>query len=371
MQIMGHAQPHALHGNRAHQPGTQEARLHTIAGARILLVEDNDINQLVACELLTDAGFAVDLAENGLLAVQNVEARHAEQLPYDLVLMDMQMPVMDGITASRQIRENHAADRLPIVAMTANAMQADRERCMQAGMNGFVTKPIDPEELWGELLRWIQPRASLAPPDPPTHTPAPDPAPLQSLRSIQGLDVAQGLLRTSGNAAFYVSLLKKFAASQHDALARMRLALQAADWTTAERHAHTLKGLAATLGAEPLQQAAGRLETALHEQADATILSTAMARTGAQLDALVQALNAAPELMVAAAPLQHITPADRAAAGPILEQIKALLRKDDPQAAESWQAHAALLRAICPDADLIEAAIAAFSFEDALELMPD
>ena len=130
------------------------ALLAPIRGARILLVEDNDINQMIATEILTDAGLVVELAENGEEAVRMVQAK-----AYDLVLMDMQMPVMDGIDATLAIRLLPGFGELPIVAMTANAMEADRQRCMDAGMNGYVAKPFEPSQLWEALLKWVAPVA--------------------------------------------------------------------------------------------------------------------------------------------------------------------------------------------------------------------
>ncbi|WPN44537.1 ATP-binding protein [Pseudomonas sp. P8_241] len=130
----------------------------TISGARVLLVEDNALNQLLASELLSDAGLLVDIADNGQIAIDKVQA-----VAYDLVLMDMQMPILDGLGATRAIRALPGKANLPIVAMTANAMQADQERCIEAGMVDFVAKPIDPETLFRTLLRWIEPTGSRPP----------------------------------------------------------------------------------------------------------------------------------------------------------------------------------------------------------------
>ena len=124
-----------------------------IKGARILLVEDNDINQLVACDMLQDAGFVVDVADNGQIALDRIA-----QARYDIVLMDMQMPVMDGITATAAIRAMEKYRGLPIIAVTANVMPQDRQRCIAAGMNDFLAKPIEPDELWKMLHKWLRPR---------------------------------------------------------------------------------------------------------------------------------------------------------------------------------------------------------------------
>jgi PAS domain S-box-containing protein len=131
-----------------------------LKGARILLVEDNDLNQEVAGEILTDAGFYVEIADNGQIAVDKVVKNTGA--PWDIVLMDMQMPVMDGVTATIEIRKDARFNALPIVAMTANAMQQDKDRCIAAGMVDFVTKPIQPDELWAALGRWIKPKHPAA-----------------------------------------------------------------------------------------------------------------------------------------------------------------------------------------------------------------
>jgi signal transduction histidine kinase/DNA-binding response OmpR family regulator/HPt (histidine-containing phosphotransfer) domain-containing protein len=379
MQVVGQAPQTPL--NLAHQnKSALELQLHSIGGARVLLVEDNEINQQVACELLQSVGLQVDVADNGEIALQQVASRSAEGVLYDIVLMDMQMPVMDGVTASRHLRETYAADHLPIVAMTANAMKVDRDRCLDAGMNGFVTKPINPEDLWKALLTWVKVRPELG-------QTAGDPAPataiaiaiaatptaelLPALRTVAGLDVDLGLSRTTNNPAFYASLLKKMVASQTDAVERIRQVLLAADPATAERYAHTLKGVAGNLGASPLQQAADRVEAALRKHEGDAVLQTALSDTAQRLDELVQALKAVPGLLEDAAPaaLHTLSSADRDAARHVVEDIKNMLRQDDAQAAELWEAHATVLKALYPQADKIDAAINAFAFEEALNLL--
>jgi len=139
-----------------------------LKGLRALLVEDNEFNQQVATELLADMGLTVDVAENGQVAVDKVKAGH-----YDIVLMDMQMPVMDGVTATTAIRKLGYAS-LPIVAMTANAMQADRDKCIAAGMNDHLAKPINPDDLAGSLLKWIRPAVKVAAPAAPAAAGRPD-----------------------------------------------------------------------------------------------------------------------------------------------------------------------------------------------------
>ena len=139
------------------QSASSEIDLSPVRGARVLLVEDNELNREVALGLLEDAHLSIDQAENGAVAVQQLIRQD-----YDLVLMDMQMPVMDGITATKAIRSNPRFASLPILAMTANAMDHDRELCLAAGMNDHLAKPIDPDKLFGALLQWIRPRAAAA-----------------------------------------------------------------------------------------------------------------------------------------------------------------------------------------------------------------
>ncbi len=229
-------------------------------GARILLVEDNEINQEVAIGQLEDAEAFVDLAENGELALRMIRDNE-----YDAVLMDMQMPVMDGVEATRIIRTNPSFETLPIIAMTANAMASDRMLCLEAGMNDHIAKPIDPDQLFGVLLRWIKrsdgdggKAAQGGGASRPAATRAQDGA-----LAIPGIDVSSGLRRTGGNRARYETLLRKFAEQQADAVAAMEAALSGGDAATAERTAHSLKGAAATLGATALSEAAARAETAI------------------------------------------------------------------------------------------------------------
>lgn len=265
----------------------EDPELVRLAGARILLVEDNDINQLVATELLESKGFVVDIADNGHIAVLKVQAEQ-----YDLVLMDMQMPIMDGVTATREIRRTLSPMALPIVAMTANALQKDRLSCYDAGMQGFITKPIDTHRLWAEIKTWIRP-----PTEEPATRPQPGAAkstarpPMKagdiSTLEIDGLDVRSGLSRAMGRSALYLSLLRKFPGSQGDAVARIRDALNADDWSTAERLAHTLKGVAGTIGANALQALADDINERLKLRQDRTTLDDALE----QLDSVLARLN--------------------------------------------------------------------------------
>src|SRR5271168_4481057 len=235
-----------------------DRNLDQFRGARVLLVEDNELNQEVAMGLLESTHMTIDVADNGEVAVRMVGEHE-----YDLVLMDMQMPVMDGIAATKAIRSNPRFSALPIVAMTANAMDGDRERCLQAGMNDHVSKPVDPDALYAAVTRWVKPRRAqhFEPPAKKIETPSPS----QALPLIEGVDLADGLRRVGGNERLFRDLLVKFAAKNADAEVQISAALESGDRQMAERIAHTVKGVAGNLGIRRVQFAAEKLEKAIHD----------------------------------------------------------------------------------------------------------
>ena len=298
-------------------------------GARVLLVEDNELNQEVAKGLLEEAKVSVDLAENGEIAVRMVRKGD-----YDVVLMDMQMPVMGGIEATQAIRSEPGFQALPIIAMTANAMAADREKCMEAGMNDHVAKPIDPDELFAALLRWIKPReakGASAQPAAPTKAPeAPPSAPDVSTPEIAGIDTKSALKRIGGNAKLYQNLLRKFAQQQAAAVEEIRAALAGGDVATAERVAHSLKGVAGNLGATVLAEVARKAETAVKTGQG---IEAGLDALAVSLDAVVRAVRAAlpPEASVHSG---REASADPAAAAYSLGRLKKMLETDDGEAAD-------------------------------------
>jgi signal transduction histidine kinase/CheY-like chemotaxis protein len=261
--------------------------LDQLRGARVLLVEDNELNQEVAMGLLEPAHMSIDLAENGEVAVRMVGEHD-----YDLVLMDMQMPVMDGIAATKAIRSNPRFRELPIIAMTANAMDADREMCRQAGMNDHVSKPIDPDAMFTTVMKWIKPRRARTSEPRAQRVEAASSQNPPDVPEIDGVDIKDGLKRVGGNSRLYRDLLMKFAAKHSDAGLQVSDALRIGDRNTAERIAHTVKGVAGNIGIKPVQFAAENLEKAIRENDSAieTILHdfTSVLRT--QIDAIEQAL---------------------------------------------------------------------------------
>ena len=227
-----------------------------IVGASILLVEDNFLNQQLAMEMLTDAGLHVDAANNGREAIEALVRRE-----YDLVLMDIQMPVMGGLEATQIIRKNAAWNRLPIIAMTAHAMQGYREECLSVGMNDYLSKPFDTDELLAILLRWITPRSS-----PSATRSRPQPANQFNLPDqLPGLDVGAGIARMCNNDLLYVKLLKGFGQTYGDCIAEVRELLAGGNVDEVARLLHSLKGLAGSISARDLHLAAVQLEKALKQ----------------------------------------------------------------------------------------------------------
>jgi PAS domain S-box-containing protein len=228
-----------------------------LLGLKVLLVEDNEINQQVAEELLSGVGVSVSVAENGAEGLDAVQ-KHA----FDMVLMDCQMPVMDGFEATRRIRQLPEFAGLPILAMTANAMAGDRERCIEAGMNDHISKPIDPRQLFATMSQHTPARKAGVSVALPVRaaTPADD---VMLPDALPGIDVQAGLARVNGNRALYASLLRRFHEQNQDSCSRIRSELAAGDHGTATRSAHTIKGVAANIGALDTAEKAATLEKLL------------------------------------------------------------------------------------------------------------
>ena len=278
--------------------GTGHPDAAVLTGARALLVEDNDLNQQVATEFLQGMGLVVELAVDGAVALAKVQ-----QHDYDIVLMDMQMPVMDGLDATRAIRQLPGRSNLPIVAMTANTMTGDRERCLVAGMNDHIAKPIDPDDLTAKLLKWVKPLPRGGGSVATGETASRQPEGALDLGAIRGLDTAVGLRQALGRETLYLGLLERFVAGQADAPVRLAAALAKGDWSGAERMAHTLKGNAAQIGAGDLRSHAERLEQAIRGREPAGRLDTLLADLEPALAGLVRTLAARLPSQTPASPL--------------------------------------------------------------------
>ncbi|SDX53962.1 Signal transduction histidine kinase [Allochromatium warmingii] len=247
------------------------------AGRRVLVVEDNPINQEVALALLRATGLQVDVADHGRLALDL-----ARQTRYDLILMDIQMPVMNGLEAARAIHALPGQETLPILAMTANAFEADRQDCLAAGLCDHVAKPVDPTDLYQTVQRWL-PVPDLSAAIASLEPTVPMLAPLERLRCVTGLDVTAGLKRVCNQTDTYLRLLQRFAVKTGTLTAQLEQCVAAADRGAARHLAHELKGMAATLGVEAVRDAAQMLEAALHDSTECD-----MQRRMTELDAVQQ-----------------------------------------------------------------------------------
>lgn len=318
------------------------------AGARLLLAEDNPINREVALELLHGVGLSVDTAENGRIALEKIRNN-----TYDLVLMDVQMPDMDGLAVTKAIRSQPDYAPLPILAMTANAFDEDRHRCLAAGMDDFVAKPVIPEALYTTLLRWLSRTDRSCPPaDSPirpvapisdiTPTPPPD-VPKQRL-TIPGLEAAPSLAAVRGDMAKYRRLLQMFADSHSGDMKRVQELLADGNTEQAQRLTHDLKGVAATLGARRVAELVSRLDTSLRRGAGFDECMELARLCDQALAPLVRDILNLPEAGLApiALPGSHIDPKR---SKQILSELEILLVEDNALANRLARESAELLRA--------------------------
>ncbi len=245
--------PSVRAGSKARQSREQRDSKKKLAGAKILLVEDNVINQEVAAGILAGAGLIIDVAGNGSEAVAAVQ-----KSSYDIVLMDVQMPVMSGYEATGLIRRDARFQDLPVIAMTAHAGSTAKTACLAAGMNDYISKPIEPEQLFKVLSRWIRPDFSGRKSSPATKKFKRAGSALPG--KLPGIDITSALRRLGGNEDLLIRLLRTFLRNQKETGAALKKALNANDYKTARRLAHTVKGVAGNLSAMKLFEAAGRLE---------------------------------------------------------------------------------------------------------------
>ncbi len=338
-----------------------------LRGARILVVEDNRINQQVATEILQGAGLKVDIAGNGQEAIAAVVGRlQAEGGRYDAVLMDIQMPVMDGFTATGEIRKaDPGLGELPIIAMTAHAMRGDRERCMAAGMNDYITKPIDTEQLFATLARWIpdgrasrEPAGDISdgrrPPSPPeVHRP--------------GVDSASALKRLRGNGRLLDRLIRGFCEDFRTAADEVEQALDQGDTDTARRVVHTVKGVAGNLSAFTAMEAALDLETAVRD-GETERWPGCLARFRAAMEEVAGCASAPSNGGDSGGPASPET-----ASPPTLGELEGLIRKNSPRAQDYFNAlrHQLDARGFVAETDTLAETLARFDFKGARKVVAD
>ncbi len=313
--------------------GRDEEELRKIRGARVLLAEDNEINQQVAEEILQQAGLVVRIASNGKEAVEMVKAGN-----FDVVLMDLQMPVMGGFEATQEIRRDERFQDLPIIAMTAHAMGGDREKSIEAGMNDHLTKPIDPDQLISELVKWVKPgnRGTSE----GLSESSSESKKVQNIlpAELPGISIASGLGRVAGNRRLYTKLLCKFKDGQENAVDQIKAALQEGDVETAARLAHTVKGVSGNLGGDNLYQAAAELEKAIKEGKN---LDLVMAEFESQLNVVIDGIRVVEERLTAQQSPEYSgteAPVDKEAVKTLLQEMAQLLESDLTEAMNRLEA---------------------------------
>jgi CheY-like chemotaxis protein len=295
----------------------------TGSGARILVVEDNEINQQIAGEILQQAGFLVDTVENGSEAVEAVQ-----RTTYDAILMDVQMPTMDGYEATRRIRALEFPNtRLPIIAMTANALAEDEKKSLAAGMDAHITKPINPAVLLQTLAIWVEPPSGTgsAPPEKTI-----DHADFPFAKGLPGIDTKAGMRTVQGNSKLYLKLLLKFRNTQIHFEETFRAAQNDADPQAAARAAHTLAGVAGNLGAMEVHQAAKAQEQGCIKHLAAEEIESLLRNAVVGLETVLKGLSEFQDMEKrAAVPANQVNEAE---ARSILEELRKLLEQDDTDA---------------------------------------
>ncbi len=352
-------------GHTSPQKALLDTLLEKLRGARILLVEDNEINQELAYELLVTNGLQARVANNGQEALAILELEE-----FDGVLMDCQMPVMDGYTASRRIREIPHLAGLPIIAMTANVMAGDRERTLAAGMNDHLGKPIKVNEMFATMARWIVPDrghvGATGSPGSPDETKAKVEVVLPEL---PGIDVGSGVARTQGNLELYRKLLLRFHNNYGDFASPFRAMLSSGDYEAATREAHTLKGVAGNIGAQRVQSAAQVLEDACRERRDDIERRLQDVREALRpvLEGIAPLLAPSPAEEASATPV----PLDRAQLTPIMQRLYRLLDENSIEAVdEVVQLNSLLFSGGYGDEiKALAAAVEGYDFDQALQLL--
>ena len=336
---------------------------HDASGTRILLVEDNELNQQVASELLQSAGASVRIANHGGEAVKLL-TEGEQPPPFDIVFMDLQMPEMDGLTATRLLRAMPHLQQLPIIAMTAHALVEERQRCLEAGMNDHVSKPIEPDALFAALMRWRKPRQGQAASAECRTAKTPDDA---ILLEIDGVDMAGGLSRVAGNKRLYRDLLVQFAARQGEVNSQIMAAIDSGDHKLVERILHTVKGVAGNMGLGGISGAAEKLERAVRERDSAVpVLAEEFTRVAnRQVQAIQTAMNNVMPDRVA--PEGSGSRLDARAVSAAIARLRTLIESCDGDAAESFVALEGTLAGICdkPRLSALSAAIDEFDFDGA------
>lgn len=347
-------------------PATDKPTSETrhILGATALLVEDNELNQEVATKILKKLGLSVDVAANGAIAIEMARKRD-----YDLKFMDLQMPVMDGIIALMELRKDPKFKELPVLTMTASAMSADRERCIAAGMNDHIAKPIEPESLENMLHKWLPDHVvSMA----NSVSDVKDACEMRNEpvtpEAIAGLDTKAGLRRVLGKKALYATLFRKFVGGQKGVPDQIAHEIKVGKLDVAERDAHTLKAVAGNIRALGVQLASMKLEQAIKERRPNDEVHQSLLELKKQLDPLIERLE--PKL-------SNVSPASSTLINPqrvetVCEHLATLLAEDDAEALDVFRDNSEFLQACFPEQyNALESRIQSFDFEDAIRVIAE
>jgi signal transduction histidine kinase/CheY-like chemotaxis protein/HPt (histidine-containing phosphotransfer) domain-containing protein len=343
------------HASATRQSDQNPVDTPVLPHASILLAEDNELNKQIATELLESAGISVTTAKDGCEAVDTVFSQDIHA--FDAILMDVQMPVMDGYEATRRIRADARFTNLPIIAMTAHAMAEEREQCLTAGMNDHIAKPIDPILLFQTLSRWLPADTAT-----PSHAPETVEAVMTGIPDIAGLDSKAGLRRAGGKKELYIRLLQLFAGEEAHTATDVTQAIAAGDDETAARLIHGLKGAAGNIGFKNLHEKASTLELALKER---------VGLAQAQEDFL-QELNSAIGALAHAFPSPCL-PGATAPSGDLsrIRTLTELLQCSNGDSIRFLRMNEDVLRSVFPAGgfDDFEKAVSDFDFASALDLL--
>ncbi len=344
-----------------------ERHSRRLGGASILLAEDNEINQQIAVELLEGVGATVDVANNGLEAVEKL-MQSAGLKAYDMVLMDVQMPEMDGYQATAKIRSDPRFAQLPIIAMTAHTTVEERQRCLDCGMNDHVAKPIDPDALFDTIGRYYhvnqsQPAATIPP------IKAKKDAETGVVPAVAGLNTEDGLRRVAGNIKLYLNLLRQFVEGQSDTAERIKDCLEKGDFVTAERLAHSAKGVAGNIGAAVVQSASAELEKAIRQRADNSQIESLRVKVAAALADLTATLTPTLQLKTAAQTIAPSPIVDSKQLKSATEQMAKLLADSDAAAVDCLESAGSILSSLFTNDDYIQfkKSITSYDFNTALD----
>jgi two-component system, sensor histidine kinase and response regulator len=333
-----------------------------LQGAKVLLVEDNEVNQELALELLSNNGIVPTLAEDGQKALDILDKKE-----FDGVLMDCQMPVMDGYTASRRIRDQERFKDLPVIAMTANVMASDREKAIAAGMDDHIGKPINVKEMFTIMAKWIVPSEPLVEsivPGDDIQVPLED----QYLPELPGVDTEKGLATTQQNYKLYRKLLMKFRSNQLNFEENFRKAQTDNDSEAATRCAHTLKGVAGNIGATGIQDSAQKLERACQENRPVEEIESLLLKVNSALLPVMAGLNAMDETdddVIGSVAF------DLSIVKSLVSKLKELLEEDDTDAADIVEELKKHVKGTKVESvlDQVEESISQYDFEGALSHM--